>query len=86
MTKTTARYEHDCTDCVFLGTYGDADLYFCGVRTLMPPGTLLVRHSSDPSDYWSMWPPAITRNEGLVSSSTPAFVTAAQLAKAAGLI
>jgi hypothetical protein len=82
---TTARYQHDCEDCVFLGTYGDADLYFCKVRSLMPEGTLLARHSSEPSDYWSMCPSAITENEDLFVCNQPALIEAARLAKARGL-
>lgn len=44
------RYEHDCTWCVFLGQYGDNDLYFC------PGGgnpTVIARHSDEGSDYQS---------------------------------
>ena len=83
---TTARYAHDCTECVFLGTHGDADLYYCKARSLMPEGTLLARHSDEASDYWSMWPPAIVRDEELFARNQPALVEAARRAKAKGLI
>lgn len=81
-----AQHQHDCDDCVFLGTYGDADLYICFVRTLMPEGTLLVRHSSEPSDYWSMWPVAVMQHEALVAGSAPAFVEALRRAQVRQLI
>lgn len=82
----TPRYTHDCTDCTFLGTHGDADLYFCAERSLMPPGTLLARHGDEPSDYWSMWPGAFRGNEELLARNMPGIVEAKRLAEAKGLI
>ena len=42
-------FEHDCDECVFLGTYKDTDLYFCD--PLRP--TVLYRYGNDPSEYGS---------------------------------
>ena len=43
-------FDHDCKDCVFLGTHEGMDLYVCPQRG-MP--TLIARHSSDGPDYTS---------------------------------
>lgn len=42
-------WEHDCDCCVYLGTFNNADLYFC------PRGipTVISRFSSDGPDYCS---------------------------------
>lgn len=45
-------YKHDCAHCVYLGTKKDNDHYFCEEGGLMAP-TIIIRHSSDGSDYTS---------------------------------
>ena len=48
------RYAHDCDDCIPLGQFGSADLYYCDQQGLGP--TVIARHSSTPSDYSSgLW-------------------------------
>lgn len=42
-----ARYLHDCEECVFLGTYNQYDLYFCGANP-----TVIARYGTD-GDYLS---------------------------------
>lgn len=44
---TEARYAHDCDECVFLGTEGKNDLYFCGANP-----TVIARYGVD-GDYIS---------------------------------
>jgi len=44
-----ARYEHDCSACVFLGTYRDYDLYFCGEDYK----TVIARYGDDEPEYQS---------------------------------
>jgi len=45
-------YDHDCNGCVWVGWYWPnrnqppANVYLCGK-------TVIIRHSSDGSDYWS---------------------------------
>lgn len=36
------RYEHDCSNCVYLGQYKESDLYFCPKDLLGP--TIIARH------------------------------------------
>jgi hypothetical protein len=45
------RYEHECSHCVFLGRYYDADLYACVRNNLID--TVISRYSSDGPDYSS---------------------------------
>jgi hypothetical protein len=47
MTDEKPHFEHDCTWCVFLGHYRDADLYIC------PGNSIIARFSSDGPDYES---------------------------------
>lgn len=49
-TDTTARYEHDCDECDFLGRFEGDDLYFCDIEY---NPTVISRHSSRPDDYIS---------------------------------
>lgn len=42
-----ARYTHDCDECVFLGTEGKYDLYFCGSNP-----TVIARYGTE-GDYLS---------------------------------
>ena len=47
---TKPRFKHDCSNCTYLGRHKGKDLYHC------PQGgvpTIIVRHSSVPSDYSS---------------------------------
>lgn len=55
---TKPRFEHDCLQCVFLGPIDleglpPFDGYYCQ-RTPVLGGTLILRQSSDPSDYGSL--------------------------------
>lgn len=45
------KWEHDCDCCLFLGTFNNADLYFCPSDMGIP--TVIARLSSEPSDYAS---------------------------------
>ena len=40
------KFDHDCTKCVFLGHWEDADLYACPSQN-----TVIARFSSDAADY-----------------------------------
>jgi len=54
MLNNIPRYKHDCTNCVFLGTYEDNmiyDLYVCATNGNM--STVIARYSSDGPDYFS---------------------------------
>lgn len=42
------RYDHDCSSCVFLGQFGEYDLYFCPGET-----TLLCRFGDEGPEYKS---------------------------------
>lgn len=44
----TARFQHDCSQCSFLGHGLGCDLYYCDKSP-----SLIARHSSIPSDYES---------------------------------
>ncbi len=46
------RYEHDCKQCVFLGTFEEYDLYGCP-QTGHNTHTVLARYGDDDSDYHS---------------------------------
>ena len=48
------RYEHDCTSCVFLGVFGNYDLYYC--PTSKPWGSVIARDGNEGSQYISMAP------------------------------
>ena len=47
---TPPLYEHDCDDCVFLGSFQNADLYYHEGRI---ETTVIARYSSDGPDYSS---------------------------------
>lgn len=44
-------YEHDCTNCKFLGTFNNTDLYVCASQKKID--TIIARYSSEPGDYVS---------------------------------
>ncbi len=44
------RFAHDCENCVFLGSHGQHDLYFC--RGGVHP-TVIARFGNDGPDYMS---------------------------------
>lgn len=52
-------YRHDCAGCIFVAWYGNANMYYCpptkGTTHEHPNdyGTIIMRFSSKPSDYWS---------------------------------
>src|SRR3990167_2809320 len=49
------KYQHDCDECVFLGTFQneqDTDLYWCGEKKGILP-TVIARFSDEGSDYAS---------------------------------
>ncbi len=61
----TPRYTHDCDHCVFLGTFGEADLYFAdhgGVAPGYEPAvaTVISRTGDDGPEYTSGVPLAPT--------------------------
>ena len=66
--RVPKRYKHDCPNCVYLGQYGNADLYACGpdLYACGPDAeesyedccekvldTVIARYSDDPADYAS---------------------------------
>jgi len=68
-------YQHNCTDCVFLGVYEDRiDLYWCAQGGVIP--TIIARYNSDPGDYISGFPFRV---------HYPELMEAYNLAKAKGL-
>lgn len=46
-----AKHEHDCKSCLYLGSIGSGDLYYCALGTI---GSYVLRYSSEPSDYSSV--------------------------------
>lgn len=68
------RYQHDCDACVFLGYYGNVDLYCCNQHG---HPTVIARYSSTGSDYSS----------GIVfARQVPALAVALERARKLGLI
>jgi hypothetical protein len=63
------RYTHDCTRCIFLGQFKDADLYYCDQLSTSRSGrltkdpTIVARYSNEPSDYSSGIPRLISYPE-----------------------
>lgn len=55
---TGTRYDHDCSDCIFLGQYEHYDLYFCPNEP-----TIVARYSSEGRDYCSGIAFAMTSNK-----------------------
>jgi hypothetical protein len=63
--KTLQPYEHDCEACIFVGwihikgggKHGSdwGNMYFCPPRkgSLGKHGSVVIRFSDEPSDYWS---------------------------------
>ena len=45
------QFEHDCEDCIFLGTWEHRDLYYCPNRRPLP--TLIARSGDEPYNYTS---------------------------------
>lgn len=45
------KYQHDCDQCRFLGTFLDLDVYVCGK---FGPRSIIARFGDDGSDYASM--------------------------------
>ncbi len=54
-------YQHDCNDCVYLGSNGDKDFYFCKKSFSKNDVSLIIRLSNKPNDYYSM-PASVTEN------------------------
>lgn len=46
------RYDHDCTNCIFLEQYDQYDLYFCP-KNDGTIATVIARKSSEGPDYYS---------------------------------
>jgi len=56
-------YEHDCTRCVWVGwiyvkgggKWGSdwGNMYFCPPHSATDRGSVIIRFSDEPSDYWS---------------------------------
>ena len=66
-----ARYQHDCDECIFLGTHGKYDLYFCPANP-----TVIARYGTE-GDYLS----------GLaLVGQVPELAVAAELALERGLV
>lgn len=46
----TPKHEHDsCPECIYLETYHDKDIYYCGQGFRAP--TIIVRYGSEPQEY-----------------------------------
>jgi hypothetical protein len=52
MDENYPRYEHDCNHCVFLGQYGEYDLYYCPQPMIHLP-TIVARFGDWGGDYHS---------------------------------
>ncbi len=50
--RETPRYQHNCANCIFICRYKHDDVYICVHKTGYP-GSFVLRHSDDPSDYSS---------------------------------
>ena len=51
-------YKHDCSECVWVGWYSEKDgslsnIYVCPEEHSPTGVTVVIRHSSEPSNYWS---------------------------------
>lgn len=47
-------YKHDCEECIYLGFYEGADLYYCNQpHNMVKTPTLIARYSNDSWDYLS---------------------------------
>ena len=49
--KKRPLYEHDCKDCIFLGTFENADLYFCTQGNTIK--TIIARFGNEGPSYIS---------------------------------
>ena len=47
-------HTHDCENCVFVGWYKNANVYFCPRLAGNDLGSVIIRESSEPSNYWSL--------------------------------
>lgn len=70
----TARYTHHCAKCVFLGVYGDFDLYF---DPRMQPHNVVARYGSEKGEWYS---------GRALGDKIPAIAEAKQRAIKAGLL
>ena len=52
--KQKPLYQHDCEDCIYLGSDEIRDYYFCLEHSSFDSGTLIIRLGNYPSDYFSM--------------------------------
>ena len=52
--KQKPLYQHDCEDCIYLGSDEIRDYYFCLGHSANDSGTLIIRLGNYPSDYFSM--------------------------------
>lgn len=51
--QESKRYAHDCDECVFLGRYGEYDLYYCEQKGLEGCSTVIARYGNDGPEYKS---------------------------------
>lgn len=69
------RYLHDCSECKYLGSYEEYDLYYCTQGGYM--STVIARYNDDPFKYYS----------GLaMAKDIPALAEAKKLAIAQGYL
>ena len=48
------KFQHDCSNCEYLGTFFDLDVYLCRSRSAnVLGGSLIARHGDDGPDYAS---------------------------------
>ncbi|MDD4081832.1 MAG: hypothetical protein PHD05_00460 [Sphaerochaetaceae bacterium] len=67
--KIKPRYIHDCSNCTFLGTFEEYDLYVCSYNNKIIK-TVVGRFSSDGPDYISGVGFAIDQRTGKYDSQT----------------
>jgi len=46
------RFEHDCSNCIFLGSYKKKDIYFCSGSSI-GGGTIVARFGDEGAEYSS---------------------------------
>lgn len=47
------RYDHDCSACLFCGRIEEFDIYWCAKDEAVGAGTIILRYSSEGSEYYS---------------------------------
>lgn len=80
-----SRYEHDCSDCVFLGEHEDYDLYVCERNPVAAERSVIARFGSA-GDYLSMRARYLAMVPDVTMPGDVALVEALRRAQARGLV